>query len=75
MEQLALPVDKPRGFGLSVMALFLHPEASLLVVVDVDRVWPSGRREKQLGRPCHALRDLTSSRRWTTDAPAERVGS
>ncbi len=49
MQELAVHVDEPGGLGFVVVPLLLYPEAAFLVVVDVDRVGPAGRREKQLG--------------------------
>src|SRR2546430_121595 len=57
VEQLAVPVDEPGSFLFVVMALFLNPEASLLIVVDVDCIGPSRWRKKQFCRLRHSFRD------------------
>src|SRR3984893_7262611 len=74
-QQLAFPVDQPGGFLLVVMPLFLNPEPSLLVMVDVDRIGPAGRRKKQLGGLRLPLWDLPSSRCAAPHPPAESVRS
>jgi hypothetical protein len=55
------------------MALFLNPETSLLIVVDVDRIGPSGWRKKQLGSLRRPFRDLLAARA-STNAPAKIIG-
>src|SRR5579862_29730 len=72
MEQLAVPVDQPCRLRLVVVALLLNPKAALLIAVDVDRIGPSGRCQKQLGGLRHSLGDLFAPGTFA-HATAERV--
>jgi len=74
VKELAFPIDQPCGFRLVIVALFLNPETSLLIVVDVDRIGPSGRREKQFGGLGHPLGNLLAVRR-SANAAAEGVSA
>ena len=73
VEELAVPVDEPGSLLFVVMALFLNPETSLLIVVDVDCIGPSGWGQKKFGSLCHPFRDLLAARA-SSHATAERVG-
>src|SRR5437016_12737151 len=73
VEELAVPVDEPGSLPFVVMALFLNPETSLLIVVDVDCIGPSGWRKKQLGSLRHPFRYWLAARA-SPQAAAERVG-
>jgi hypothetical protein len=56
------------------MTLLLNPEAPLLVVIDVDRIGPAGRREKQFGGLRDAFGDLSSTACGSPQSSAECVG-
>src|SRR6266853_5845248 len=72
VEELAVPVDEPGSLLFVVMALFLNPETSPLIVVHVDSIGPSGWGKKQFGSLRHPFRDLLAARS-SPNATAERV--